>query len=178
MNIAILSRSESLYSTKSLLKAGGKRDHTMEIIDPTYCELIIENGKAVVLYQDKIVDNLDAIIPRIGASNTYFGSSLVRHFEAMQVFSIVSSDAILQSRDKWTCFQILAKANVPLPKTIFGGSFNLEEQLKDFGENPVIIKLLEGTHGHGVILAETKCIGYCRNSAYCRSKVFTSRIYF
>lgn len=155
MNIAVLSRGENLYSTQSLLKAGTARNHNMEVLDPTQCTLSIENGKPVLYFCDEIVDDLDAVIPRIGASNTYFGSSLVRHFNAMGVFCAVGAEAILKSRNKWTCFQILAKANIPVPKTILGNAFNLESALELLGKPPVIIKILQGTHGQGVILAET-----------------------
>ena len=155
MNIAILSKGETLYSTQSLLKAGAKRKHVMEVLDPSHCSLSIENGKSVVRFHDEIVDDLDAIIPRIGASNTYYGATLVRHFNAMNVFSVVSAEAILQTRDKWTCSQLLSRFNVPIPKTILGSSSNLEYLLSNFKSEPVIIKILEGTHGNGVILADT-----------------------
>ncbi len=155
MNIAIISRGETLYSTQSILKAGTARNHVMEVLDPSHCALSIENGKSVVRYHEEIVEDLDAIIPRVGASNTYFGTSLVRHFNAKGVFTVVSADAILQSRDKWTCTQLLAKAHVPIPKTILGMNSNIASLLSNFKNQPVIIKILEGTHGNGVILAET-----------------------
>ncbi|WP_026450952.1 ATP-grasp domain-containing protein [Aequorivita capsosiphonis] len=155
MNIAILSRGEALYSTKSLLNAGKARNHSMEVLDPSYCNLAIENGKASLYYQNELVKNLHAIIPRIGASNTYYGTNVVRHFEAMNLFSVVSSEGISNSRDKWTCFQILAKHQIPVPKTFFASYFEFEEQLKTFNDKPIIIKLLEGTHGEGVILTES-----------------------
>lgn len=155
MNIAIISRGVSLYSTKSLFKAGEKHKHLIEVIDPNYCSLSIENEKPVVRFHEDIVDDLDAIIPRIGASNTFYGSTLVRHFESMGVFSTVSASAILQTRDKWTCSQLLSKAGVPIPKTILGFSPQAKSLLSHFENQPVIIKILEGTHGNGVILAET-----------------------
>ena len=155
MNIAILSRGEALYSTQSLLKAGEARNHTMEVLDPSYCNLAVENGKAVLYFQNELVDDLHAVIPRIGASNTYFGTNVVRHFEAMGVFSVVSSEGISNSRDKWTCFQILAKHQIPVPRTVYASFFEFEEQLKTFNGKPIIIKLLEGTHGEGVILTES-----------------------
>ncbi len=154
MNIAILSRGYHLYSTQSLLKEGEKRNHTMEVFDPSFCRLSIQEGKPVLYYHDEKVDDLDAVIPRVGASNTYYGSSLVRHLEAMQVFSTVSAQAILDSRDKWTSFQIISKAGVAVPHTILVNPYLLEEQIATFGKNPIIIKLLEGTHGQGVILAK------------------------
>ncbi|NGX82925.1 RimK family alpha-L-glutamate ligase [Aequorivita sp. KMM 9714] len=155
MNIAILSRGETLYSTKSLLHAASARNHNVEVLDPTFCNLEIENGKAVVYYEGNIIDDLDAIIPRIGASNTFYGTSVVRHFEAMGVFTVVSSLGITNSRDKWTCFQVLAKHQIPMPRTIFASFYDFEEQLNTFKGKPIIIKLLEGTHGEGVILTES-----------------------
>lgn len=155
MNIAVLSRGEHLYSTQSLLKAGLARNHNMEVLEPSNCTLVIENGKTVLQYCNELVDDLHAVIPRVGASNTYFGSSLVRHFQCMGVFCAVEAEPILQSRNKWTCFQILSKANIPIPKTILGNGFDVEGILAHFGEPPVIIKILQGTHGQGVILAET-----------------------
>lgn len=155
MNIAVLSRGEHLYSTKSIINAGVANNHAMEVLDPTLCTMSIENGKPIVRYLDEKVDDLHAIIPRIGASNTYLGSSLVRHFNSMGVFSVVSADAILQSRDKWTCFQVLSSAKIPVPKTVLGMTSNFESILAGFNNGPVIIKILEGTHGNGVILAET-----------------------
>ena len=154
MNIAILSRAEQLYSTQSVLKAAEVQNHDIEIIDPAYCNLMIVNNKAVLQYHDQIIDDLDAIIPRIGASNTYRGASIVRHFEAMGVFSIASSQGIINSRDKWTCFQILAQKGIALPKTTLGSSPYLEAFVKDFGDKPIVIKILEGTHGQGIILCE------------------------
>ncbi len=155
MNIAILSRGESLYSTQSLLKAGEARNHTMEVLNPLYFNLAVENGKAVVYYHDEIINDLNAVIPRIGASNTFQGSSLVRHFEAAGVITTVAAEGILNSRDKWTCFQLLVKAGIPVPNTLLGGYYNAEVLLEKFKDKPVIIKILEGTHGQGVILSES-----------------------
>lgn len=155
MNIAVLSRGEQLYSTQSLLKAGLARDHNMEVLDPTFCTMAIEHGKPVLYYYNERVDDLDAVIPRIGASNTYYGSSLVRHFQSMGVFCVVEAEPILQSRNKWTCFQILSKAQIAIPKTVLGNGPDVEVMLERFGPPPVIIKILQGTHGQGVILAET-----------------------
>ena len=155
MNIAVLSRGENLYSTQSLIKAGLARNHEIEVLDPDLCTMAIENGVPVLYYDEEIVDDIEAIIPRIGSSNTYFGSALVRHFESMNVFTIVSAESILQSRNKWTSFQILAKANIPVPETILGNMYDPAHSLKRFGNNPVIIKVLQGTHGAGVILAES-----------------------
>lgn len=155
MNIAVLSRGEHLYSTQSLLKAGMARNHTMEVLNPDLCTVAIENNRPVLFYCDELIDDLHAVIPRIGASNTYFGSSLVRHLECMGVFCVVGAEAILQSRNKWTCNQILAQQGIPVPKTYLGNTYDAEVLLSLFGKAPLIIKILQGTHGQGVILAET-----------------------
>lgn len=155
MNIAVLSRGEHLYSTQSLIKAGMARNHAMEVLEPSHCTLTVEEGKPQLYYCNELVDDLHAVIPRVGASNTYFGSSLVRHFQSMGVFCVVGAEPILQSRNKWTSFQILANAKVPVPKTVLGNAYDMEQVLSSFNRAPVIIKVLQGTHGHGVILAET-----------------------
>ena len=155
MNIAILSRGEHLYSTQSLLRAGEAHNHEMEVLNPSHFTISVENGEAKIYYLDDIVDDLDAVIPRIGASNTFYGATLVRQFEAAGVFCSVSSMGILNSRDKWTSFQLLTQAGVPVPKTMLGSFTNAEGMLASFGQEKVIIKLLEGTHGNGVILSES-----------------------
>lgn len=155
MNIAILSRGENLYSTQSLIKAGLARNHNMEVLDPSNCTLAIENGQSVLYYCNELVDDLDAAIPRVGASNTYYGSSLVRHLQSIGVFCVVEAEPILQSRNKWTCFQILSKSNIPVPKTFLGNAYDVEAMLEKFGGPPIVMKILQGTHGQGVILAET-----------------------
>ncbi len=163
MNIAVLSRGESLYSTKSLINAGASMGHVMEVLDPTYCNLTIENGKSIVRFNNEIIDDLHAIIPRIGASNTYFGASLVRHFEQQGVFSVASANGILQSRDKWTCTQILSQGGIPTPNTMLGITANMEVLLENISSFPIIIKILEGTHGQGadirVIVVDNVVVG-------------------
>jgi ribosomal protein S6--L-glutamate ligase len=155
MKIGIISRGENLYSTRSLFKAGDSRNHVMEVLDPNRCTQAIVNGRPVLFYDDELVEDLDAVIPRIGASNTYFGAALVRHFQSMGVFCVVQAEPILQSRNKWTCNQVLAHAKIPVPLTVLGTSNDVEHMLEIFGDPPYIIKVLQGTHGHGVILAET-----------------------
>ncbi|CAI8223730.1 MAG: Ribosomal protein S6--L-glutamate ligase [Formosa sp. Hel1_33_131] len=157
MNIVILSRNINLYSTRRLIEEAEQRDHQVEIIDPLDCDLIIEKEKPTVFYKDKYLDYVDAIIPRIGASITYYGCAVVRQFEMMNVFSTVSSNAILQSRDKLRSFQHLSKAGVDMPKTVFTNySRDIENVIARVGGTPVVIKLLEGTQGIGVVLAESK----------------------
>lgn len=157
MNIVILSRNINLYSTQRLIEEAQNRNHLVEVIDPLECDIIIEKEKPTILYRDSYLDDVDAIIPRIGASVTYYGCAVVRQFEMMNVFSTVSSNAILQSRDKLQSFQHLSKAGVDMPKTVFTNySRDVENVIARVGGTPVVIKLLEGTQGIGVVLAESK----------------------
>ncbi len=157
MNIVILSRNSNLYSTRRLFEEGENRNHDMEIIDPLQCDLIIEQERPTIYYKDRLLDYVDAVIPRIGASVTFFGCAVVRQFEMMNVFTTVTSDAIIRSRDKLRSFQRLSKAGIGMPKTVFTNySRDVEEVIERVGGTPVIIKLLEGTQGLGVVLAETK----------------------
>nr|WP_321232595.1 30S ribosomal protein S6--L-glutamate ligase [uncultured Psychroserpens sp.] len=157
MNIVILSRNPHLYSTQRLVKEGESRGHEVEVIDPLKCDIIIEKEKPTIYYKDRYLDYVDAIIPRIGASVTFYGCAVVRQFEMMGVFTIVTSDAILRSRDKLRSLQRLTKVGIGMPKTVFTNySRDVEEVIEHVGGTPVIIKLLEGTQGLGVVLAETK----------------------
>src|SRR5690606_14564903 len=150
-------RNPHLYSTERLIEEGRKRLHKVEVIDPLKCDIIIEKEKPTIYYKDRYLDYVDAIIPRIGASITFYGCAVVRQFEMMVVFSIVSSGAILRYRDKLKCLQLLSKAGIGMPKTVFTNySRDVEEVINHVGGVPVIIKLLEGTQGLGVVLAETK----------------------
>ena len=119
MNIVILSRNPQLYSTERLIEEAEKLGHKVEVIDPLKCDLIIEKEKPTIYYKDRYLDYVDAIIPRIGASVTFFGCSVVRQFEMMGVFTIVTSDAIQRSRDKLRSLQRLSKAGIGMPKTVF-----------------------------------------------------------
>ncbi|MDG1384926.1 MAG: 30S ribosomal protein S6--L-glutamate ligase [Flavobacteriaceae bacterium] len=157
MNIVILSRNINLYSTQRLIEEAQIRNHHVEVVDPLECDIIIEKEKPTILYRDSYLDTVDAIIPRIGASVTYYGCAVVRQFEMMNVFSTVSSDAIIRSRDKLRSFQHLSKAGVDMPKTVFTNySRDIDKVIAQVGGIPVVIKLLEGTQGIGVVLAESK----------------------
>jgi len=157
MNLVILSRNPHLYSTKRLVEEAEKRNHDIEVIDPLKCDIIIEKEKPTIFYQDRYLDYVEAIIPRIGASVTFFGCAVVRQFEMMNVFTTATSDAILRSRDKLRSFQRLSKAGIGMPKTVFTNySRDVIEVLEHVGGPPVVIKLLEGTQGLGVVLAESK----------------------
>ncbi len=157
MNIKILSRNASLYSTDALVQAAVKRKHNVQIIDPLNCDIVIEKKKPEIYYRGKKLDHVDAVIPRIGSSITFYGTAVVRHFEMMNVFTTVQSQALVDSRDKLRSLQILSKAGLGLPKTVFTNySKDVSEVISHVGGAPLIIKLLEGTQGLGVVLAETK----------------------
>ena len=157
MNIVVLSANKNLYSTKRLVEAGEKRGHHMRVIDHTKCDLVIEKHKPSVIYNGEELVNVDAVIPRIGASVTFFGTAVVRQFEMMKVFTAVESQALVSSRDKLRSLQILARAGLGLPKTAYSNySKEVDKVISKVGGAPVIIKLLEGTQGLGVVLAETK----------------------
>lgn len=157
MKIAILSRNPNLYSTKRLLEAIEQKGHEGIIIDHLKCDIVIDESGPSIYYQGKKLKNIDAIIPRIGASVTFYGTAVVRQFEMMKVFSAVSSLAITRSRDKLRSLQILSRSGIGMPKTAFT-NFSKEENdtLELVGNAPVVIKLLEGTQGLGVVLAESK----------------------
>lgn len=156
MNIAILSRAAHLYSTQSLIRAAVRRGHDISIIDVAECTPGIINNKPEILYEDDVLLDFDAIIPRIGASITLQGARIVRQFESMGVFTPVSSQALLDSRDKWTSMQILSRAGIPMPHSVLGAGRNIEAFIEHFPSERYVIKLLEGTHGEGVILTESR----------------------
>lgn len=156
MRIAILSRNANLYSTQRLVEAGQVRGHEMQVIDHQKCVLVIEQSQPRIIYKGEELKGIDAIIPRIGASVTFYGAAVVRQFEQMHIFSTVESQALVRSRDKLRSLQLLAKAGIGMPKTAFASSpKDIDDVIKQVGGAPVVIKLLEGTQGIGVILAET-----------------------
>jgi ribosomal protein S6--L-glutamate ligase len=156
MKIAILSQDSSLYSTKRLKEAGEKRGHEMKIVNYLRCYMNITSHKPTVVYGGKTLENFDAIIPRIGASKTFYGLAVVRQFEVMGVFSANESQAISRSRDKLRCVQILAREGIGLPVTGFAhDTEDIDGLIETVGGAPLVIKLLEGTQGIGVVLAET-----------------------
>lgn len=157
MKIAVLSRNRTLYSTRRLVEAGQKRGHEMDVLNHTRCFMVAESDNPHVYYGDHLVEPLDAIIPRIGASITFYGSSVIRQFEMQKVFTTCSSLALVRSRDKLRSLQILTKAGVGIPKTAFAKyPSDINNLIKMVGGTPLIIKLLEGTQGKGVVLAETR----------------------
>lgn len=157
MNIKILSRNANLYSTQRLVEAAKKRHHNVEVIDPLKCDLIIEKKNPSIYYRGRHLENTDAVIPRIGASVTFYGTAVVRQFEMMGVFTTTESQSLVKSRDKLRSLQLLSRARLGLPKTVFTNySKDVGEVIDHVGGAPLIIKLLEGTQGLGVVLAETK----------------------
>ncbi len=157
MNIVILSANPNLYSTERLVEECIKRKHTVRVINHSTCDLVIEKKKPQVYYKGELIKDVDAIIPRIGASVTFFGTAVVRQFEMQGVFSTTESQALVRSRDKLRSLQILSKVGLGIPKTAFTNySKNVDDVIKNVGGAPLIIKLLEGTQGLGVVLAETK----------------------
>ncbi|MFC2176255.1 30S ribosomal protein S6--L-glutamate ligase [Bacteroidota bacterium] len=156
MRIVILSRNPNLYSTKRLVEAGTKRGHEMLVVDHAKCDIIIEKKRPHIMYKGKELKDIDAVIPRIGASITFYGTAVLRQFEMMKVFTAVESVALGRSRDKLRSLQILSRAGLGMPKTAFTNySKNVTEVIQQVGGAPVVIKLLEGTQGVGVVLAET-----------------------
>jgi len=157
MRIVILSRDATLYSTRRLKEAGEEQGHEIQVIDHLRCYMNITSHKPKVLYQGQNLEDIDAVIPRIGASNTFYGTAVVRQFEIMGVFTANSSQAISRSRDKLRSLQIMAQKGIGLPVTGFAHSTKDIDGLVDIvGGAPLVIKLLEGTQGIGVVLAETQ----------------------
>lgn len=157
MNLKILSRNSQLYSTRRLVEAAQMRKHDVEVIDPLKCDIVIEKRKPSIYYKGDYILDTDAIIPRIGASVTFYGTAVVRQFEMMGAFSTTESEALVRSRDKLRSMQVLSRAKIGLPKTVFTNySRDVAGVIKHVGGAPLVIKLLEGTQGLGVVLAETK----------------------
>ncbi len=157
MKIAILSRNPHLYSTRRLVEAAEKHGHEAHVIDHLRCNIEIEQKGPSLFYGSEYLEGFDAVIPRVGASVTFYGTAVVRQFEMMNVFSVNSSRGIVHSRDKLRCLQVLSKEGIGLPKTVFTNySRNVEHVVESAGGAPVVLKLLEGTQGLGVVLAENQ----------------------
>lgn len=156
MKIAILSRGPGNYSTKRLKKEAVARGHEVKIINYSQCYMTIEKSNPVVYYEGKVLDNYDAIIPRIAQSYTRYGCAVVRQFEMRDVYTTAKSIAINRSRDKLRSTQLLARAGVGIPKTVFAHeTADLDDVIEKAGGAPLIVKVARGTHGNGVVLAET-----------------------
>lgn len=157
MKLAVLSRNANLYSTKRLIEAAKKRDHAVEMIDTLRCYMSITSSRPSIHYKGRELTGIDAIIPRIGASVTFYGSAVVRQFEMMGVFCVNDSIAITRARDKLRCLQLLAKRGIGLPITGFAHSLDeVKDLIQMVGGPPLVIKFIEGTQGIGVILVESE----------------------
>ncbi|MEZ4911758.1 MAG: RimK family alpha-L-glutamate ligase [Saprospiraceae bacterium] len=157
MNIIILSRNTGLYSTDSLIRACKVRNHSVRVIDHLYCDILIENNKSKLFYNNQEITHVDAVIPRIGTSATSYGASIIRHFELHNVITSLKSTPLLQARDKLSCLQILERNGIPVPKTVYAShTLSIEFLLSQLKEYPVVIKLITGTQGLGVMLAENR----------------------
>lgn len=156
MKIAVLSRNPELYSTKRLVEAAEKKGHEALVVDHLKCNIEIERKSSKIYYKGSYLDDINAIIPRIGASVTFYGTAVVRQFEMMNVFTAIESQALVRSRDKLRGLQILSRAGVGLPKTVFTNyTKDVDHVIESVGGAPLVLKLLEGTQGLGVVLAET-----------------------
>jgi ribosomal protein S6--L-glutamate ligase len=157
MKIVILSKGAANYSTKRLKQEALERGHDVRILNYAKCYMTLERGNPVVHYKGEAVSDVDVIIPRIASSLTRYGSAIVRQFEMQNVPTVISSIAIVRSRDKLRSMQLMSKAGVGIPKTVFASeTADFEGVLEQVGGAPVIIKVARGTHGNGVVLAETK----------------------
>lgn len=157
MKIAILSKGPGNYSTRRLVDEATARGHEVRVINYTKCYMSVEPSNPVVRYEGEDLSDIDVIIPRIAASVTKYGTAVVRQFEMQGVFTTSSSIAINRSRDKLRSMQILARSGVGIPKTVFSRETSeLNDVIEQVGGAPLIIKVARGTHGNGVVLAETK----------------------
>lgn len=156
MKIAILSKGAANYTTRRLKEEALKRGHDVKVVNYSHCYMTIEKGNPVVYYKGKPLNNFDAIIPRIAQSYTRYGSAVVRQFEMRDVYTTARSIAIERSRNKLRTYQLLAKAKVGIPKTVFAyETADIEDVIEKAGGTPLIVKVARGTHGNGVVLAET-----------------------
>lgn len=157
MKIAILSRSDSLYSTRRLIEAGEARGHEIRVLDTLHCYMNVNSQEPSMHYQGENLEGFDAVIPRIGASITFYGTAVLRQFEMMGVYPVNESVAISRSRDKLRSLQLMSRAGIGLPITGFAHSpDDIPDLINMVGGAPLVIKLLEGTQGIGVVLAETR----------------------
>ena len=160
-----------LYSTQSLVKAARKRNHYVRVFDHMQCDIVIEANKPAIYYHGQKIKNVQAVIPRIGTSATNFGASVIRQFELMRVFTTLKADALLKARDKISCMQILASHGVSVPKSaIFNNLESIDHMIDQVGPVPFVIKLVNGTHGLGVMLAEQKKTGESIIEAFHKAK--------
>lgn len=157
MKIAILSRNTRLYSTQRLVDVARERGHVVRVLDPLRCYVRIAPGNMSIRFKGKPVKGIDAVIPRIGVTSTFYGTAVLRQLEMMGIYTPNSSDAVLSARDKLRSLQILAAKGLDMPATVFGDNpDDTSDVLAMLGEPPHVIKLNEGSQGTGVVLAEKR----------------------
>lgn len=156
MKIAILSRDPKIYSTRRLVEAAQQHGHEVRVLDVLRCYMNITSHRPSIHYKGEAIENIDAVIPRIGASVTFYGTAVLRQFEMMGVYPLNESVAITRSRDKLRAMQLLSRKGIGLPVTGFAHApDDIADLIQMVGGAPMVIKLLEGTQGIGVVLAET-----------------------
>ena len=157
MRLYVLSRNEDLYSTRRLVEEASAKGWEVKVIDYLKCTIEIMKNELVVNYEGKVLPTPDAIIPRIGASRTFYGTAMVRHFEMMEVFSTSGNLAIARSRDKLRSLQVLSRNSVDMPRTVFASNkSNAKDVIELSGGAPLVLKILEGTQGVGVVLVDSE----------------------
>lgn len=157
MKIVVLSRNAALYSTQSIVRAARRRGHDVRVVDHMYADLILERNNLEVEYFGETLSDVDAIIPRIGASATDYGASVIRQFEGQGVFTTLGSQSLLDSREKMRCLQLLAAEGIHVPRSAMTNNLtSLDSILDRIGRSPWVLKLLVSTQGLGVVLAESR----------------------
>ncbi len=171
MKIVIFSRNSALYSTQRLVQAGRKRNHFMMVLDHLRCDLMIEKGRPTLYYDDERIHNVSAVIPRIGSSATIHGEAVVRHIEAMNIYSTLKADGLIHARNKFRAYQILAANDILVPRSVLSSAvYTADTMLHILGSPPYIIKLINSTHGAGVLKAETYEMAMAMIEAFGRAR--------
>ncbi len=171
MNIAVLSRNPALYSTQSLVQAARRKHHYVRVIDYVNCDIVLDSDSPKILYNGYQLENIDAVIPRIGAGYTSYGSAMIRQFMAAGVYSTLSPHALNAARNKIECLQILASAGLMVPRSLISNnSLFFEDLLSNLDDERAVIKLVNGTHGLGVVLAHDRKQAASIMEAFSKSK--------
>lgn len=171
MNIIVLSRNPALYSTQSITRSARRRGHNVRILDHMQCDLIVDGENTRVMYNGQHIKHVDAIIPRIGDSATSYGSAVIRHFESLNIFTTLRSESLIKSRDKVSTLQILNAAGISVPASALSNNpYVFGSLIETIGPPPVIIKLVRGTHGMGVVKADSKSTAESVLEAFYKTK--------
>jgi len=171
MNIAVLSRNPALYSTQSLVQAARRNHHYVRIIDYVNCDIVIDSIESKIIYHGQTLQNIDAIIPRIGAGHTDYGAQIIRQFEAAGVYTTLGPSPLLEARNKIASMQILSAHGLMIPKSLLSNnSLFYDDLLRELDNERAIVKLINGTHGLGVILAQSHRQASSIMEAFTKSK--------